>query len=54
MSDKEILEKIKKQLEADVNKYMREGSAFYDFGFYADKLLLIIKLMEEKKNVKEN
>ena len=50
MSDTEILQKIKEQLESDAKKYMREGNAFYDFGFYAEKLLLIIKLMEEHKN----
>lgn len=50
MSDTEILQKIKEQLKADAKKYMQEGSAFYDFGFYAEKLLLIIKLMEEKNH----
>ena len=50
MSDTEILQKIKEQLAEDRNKYMREGNAFYDFGFYADKLLLAIRLMEGKKN----
>lgn len=48
MSYKDILQKIKEQLIEDRSKYMQEGNAFYDFGFYADKLLLAIRLMEGK------